>query len=128
MTTIALGAYVFDCPDPAALARFYSALLDWSEPELESDWVTVRDPSGGPSLAFQLDPEMKPPTWPSRERHQMAHLDLHVRDLSATHERAVELGARVLEREHESFWVYADPAGHPFCLCLDYGPRGWRTD
>ncbi|MEV5818833.1 VOC family protein [Micromonospora haikouensis] len=29
------------------------------------------------------------------------------------------LGARRLDGEGEGFRVYADPAGHPFCLCWD---------
>lgn len=112
-----IGAFVFDCPKPAELAAFYAALLGWSEPEVEPDWVTVRNPQGGATIDFQLDPEFQPPTWPSPERPQMAHLDLRVTDLDAEHRRAIDLGARLLDDAHETFRVYADPAGHPFCLC-----------
>ncbi|WP_020496019.1 VOC family protein [Sciscionella marina] len=119
MSAASLGAYVLDCPDPAALAGFYGALLDWPDLSVEpgAEWATLRDPGGGPALGFQLDPEVRASTWPSRERHQMAHLDFQVADLAAQHERALALGARLLDDSHESFWVYADPAGHPFCLC-----------
>jgi predicted enzyme related to lactoylglutathione lyase len=53
---------------------------------------------------------------------QQIHLDLWVDDLKAAHEKAVSLGARLLQpaddpEAAEVFQVYADPAGHPFCLC-----------
>ena len=43
-----------------------------------------------------------------------------VEALARTHERALSLGARVLldrtDDEDEPLWVYADLAGHPFCI------------
>ena len=50
------------------------------------------------------------------------HLDLWVGDLPAAHKEAIALGARLLKAADdpaaaEGFQVYADPAGHPFCLC-----------
>jgi hypothetical protein len=41
---------------------------------------------------------------------------------AASGEKAVSLGARLLQpaddpEAAEVFQVYADPAGHPFCLC-----------
>jgi hypothetical protein len=50
-------------------------------------------------------------------------MDLWVDDLAGAHDRALSLGARVLQTAEdpdtrdEVFQVYADPAGHPFCLC-----------
>ena len=32
---------VIDCPDPAALAAFYGAMLDWKA-EVSSNWAEVR--------------------------------------------------------------------------------------
>jgi hypothetical protein len=53
----------------------------------------------------------------------MLHLDLTVptvEDLDAQHERALALGARELhdrsDDPEEPLRVYADPAGHPFCI------------
>jgi hypothetical protein len=50
-------------------------------------------------------------------------LDFQVPNLETLelhHRRAVALGAKVLEdrtaSEEEPLWVYADPAGHPFCI------------
>ena len=64
-----------------------------------------------------------PPSWPDGAPQQL-HLDLTVEDMAAAHARAVELGARPLDPEADpaggrqrGFRVYADPAGHPFCLC-----------
>ncbi|WP_016696722.1 VOC family protein [Actinoalloteichus spitiensis] len=116
-TPLALEGYVLDCPDPRALASFYQDLLGWTEVVSDTpDWVSLRNPSGG-TLSFQRDPEVPPSTWPSRERHQMAHLDVTVPDLAAECERAVRIGATRLSGEHENWVVFADPAGHPFCLC-----------
>ncbi len=50
------------------------------------------------------------------------HLDVWVDDLTAAHEEAIARGARLLKPADDpeaaaGFQVYADPAGHPFCLC-----------
>ncbi|HEY0641139.1 MAG TPA: VOC family protein [Pseudonocardiaceae bacterium] len=114
-----LGAVVLDCPDPAALAEFYAAVLgrQVAPHDAGGGWVDVPDPEGGPSVSFQLDPAFRPPTWPEGERPQMLHLDIVVTDLDAEHERVVGLGARLVDDTHATFRVYLDPAGHPFCLC-----------
>jgi hypothetical protein len=53
----------------------------------------------------------------------MLHLDFRVADLDAEHDGAVQIGARFLADESPEFRVYADPAGHPFCLCaVHWGP------
>ncbi|MFG1705927.1 VOC family protein [Nonomuraea sp. M3C6] len=111
---------VLDCPDPTGLAEFYSNLLGWPVIKVEDDWVVVSD--GGPPkrLAFQLAPDYRPPTWPHPERPQQFHLDLHVDDLDEAEARAIEIGAVKHEHqpsEDDSFRVFLDPAGHPFCLC-----------
>jgi hypothetical protein len=110
------GSVVLDCPDPASLAGFYARLFEWPAAEVDEDntWATLTGP--GVSVAFQRADDYQPPTWPKSERPQMFHLDLHVGDLPAAHDRAVDLGARHLDTQR-SFRVYADPAGHPFCLC-----------
>jgi hypothetical protein len=107
---------VLDCPDPAALADFYARLLDWPSAEVNDDntWATLG--GHGVKIEFQRADDYAPPTWPKPERQQMFHLDLTVEDLPAAHERAVEIGARHLDSQR-TFRVYADPAGHPFCLC-----------
>lgn len=113
------GAVVLDCPDAVALAEFYRELLGWDTADVDDDgqWVTLRNPEGGARLSFQQVPDYRRPEWPSAESPQQAHLDLDVTDLEAGHERVLAIGAKLLDDSPESFRVYADPAGHPFCLC-----------
>jgi len=107
-----------DCPDPAALARFYGELLEWPVPEPAGDaeYVAIDPPGGGTAINFQRAPGFVAPNWPDPVVQQQMHFDLAVDDLEAAHERAIALGARLLDTQ-EKFRVYADPVGHPFCLC-----------
>ena len=105
-----------DCPDPAALARFYAELFEWPVPEGDGDFVALDPPGGGTALTFQRATGFVAPTWPDPTVQQQMHLDLAVGDADAAQERAVALGARHLDTQ-EKFRVYADPVGHTFCLC-----------
>lgn len=109
-----LSTIVLDCPDPQALARFYSELLGWPITSDEGDWVDVG--SGAPRLAFQLAPDHQPPQWPDPARPQQVHLDVRVEDIEVAEKAVLALGATKLPGEGQEFRVYADPAGHPFCL------------
>lgn len=113
------GGVAFDCPDPGALAGFYRSLLEWDEPKIAPDnhWATLVDPRGGVRLEFQRVADYRAPEWPSQDTPQQAHLDLDVTDLEAAHQRVLGLGAKLLDDAPETFRVYADPVGHPFCLC-----------
>lgn len=117
MSVAKVGAVVLDCPDPQALARFYAEIVGGTT-EVEGDWVDLKVP-GGPTLAFQAAPGYVAPQWPSPEHSQQFHLDLTVEDMDAAEKQVLELGAKALDTEDRSrSWrVYADPAGHPFCLC-----------
>lgn len=118
MALAALESVVLDCPDPDALAGFYTALLGGTVRPGGDDWVDLTLP-GGPTLAFQAAPDFTAPAWPDPERPQQFHLDLTVPDLDAAEAAVLALGAKPLETgdRDRSFRVYADPAGHPFCLC-----------
>lgn len=121
MPVAKLGAVVLDCPDPRGLAQFYAAIVGGTVTEVEEDgdiWVEI-DGHGGTQLAFQEAPGHVPPQWPAADGSQQFHLDLTVDDLDAAEKQVLALGARVLDNEDRSrTWrVYADPAGHPFCLC-----------
>ncbi|MFG2474350.1 VOC family protein [Streptomyces fagopyri] len=123
MALAELGAVVLDCPDPRALAGFYAEVLGGTVEsgeggEQDADWVDLTVP-GGRSLAFQAAPGHVPPRWPAPEGSQQFHLDLTVDDLDAAEKGVLALGARPLDTEDRSrnWRVYADPAGHPFCLC-----------
>ncbi|MER7868768.1 VOC family protein [Streptomyces cellulosae] len=117
MSVAKVGAVVLDCPDPQALAGFYAGVVGGT-PEGEGDWVDLAVP-GGPTLAFQQAEGHVPPQWPAADRSQQFHLDLAVEDLDAAEKEVLALGAKPLDTEDRarSFRVYADPAGHPFCLC-----------
>jgi predicted enzyme related to lactoylglutathione lyase len=119
---VRFGKVVLDAPDPAGLAAFYADLLGWEVDPAASDeeWVTLRGPGGGTTLAFQLAPDLPAPTWPEGGVPQQLHVDLHVDAYDDAEARALALGARLLDaaEEHPRFRVYADPVGHPFCLCL----------
>jgi catechol 2,3-dioxygenase-like lactoylglutathione lyase family enzyme len=103
---------VLDCPDPAALAAFYSGLLGLPITYRSDDWVVVAADETSSGLAFQLAPGHRPPSWPDPAVPQQAHLDIMVEDVTASGPDVLALGAVKLDGED----VYADPAGHPFCL------------
>jgi len=119
-----LRSVVVDCPDPRELAVFYAAVGGGTPVEGDPDWVVLQIPAG-PRLAFQRAPGYAPPDWPRADHDsQQFHLDFDAggtwEEVDAAEEKVLALGARVLDREdHEAkgFRVYADPAGHPFCLC-----------
>lgn len=130
-----LDQVVLDTTDARALAEFYRKLLGFmyragDEPpagagpdERGHDWLVLHHPSGSPRIAFQQVTALPRSTWPGDAVPQQLHLDMTVPtagDLDTQHRRALELGATLLyDRSHdeqEPLRVYADPAGHPFCI------------
>lgn len=113
-----------DCPDPAALAAFYSAITGWPVGEDGGDWIElVSDASS--TIAFQRVEDYRPPQWPGTDHPQQAHLDFDVPDLDAGEAQVLALGARKTEAQPGETWrVFLDPADHPFCLVLDPAMRG----
>lgn len=112
---------VFDAADLGAESTFWARLLGGTV-DAEDDWHTIVV-DGAPRVAVQLAPDHVPPDWPHGAPQQI-HLDLIVDDIKTAHNEAVSLGARVLELADDAgassgFQVYADPAGHPFCLCWE---------
>ena len=125
---------VLDAVDVRELAEFYRLLLglryrpgdeapaDGSADD--ADWLVLTDEHGAGRLAFQKVAELPRATWPEPTGvPQQLHLDLTVdtRDeLERQRERAVALGATQLldrtEDPEEPLYVFADPAGHPFCI------------
>lgn len=110
---------VFDAADIAAESAFWAGMLggvvipedDWHSVLVDGEW----------RFGVQLAPNHVPPQWPEGTQQQQIHLDLHVDDIKAAHEQATSLGARLLRAAEdldadEGHQVYADPAGHPFCL------------
>jgi catechol 2,3-dioxygenase-like lactoylglutathione lyase family enzyme len=129
-----LRQVVLDSTDARGLAEFYRRLLGLryrpgdeppsaGEPDPQGqEWLVLRD-AGGAQVAFQQVAALPRATWPEGPVPQQLHLDLTVpttAELDAQHERALALGARLLEDRsqdpEEPLRVYADPAGHPFCI------------
>jgi hypothetical protein len=111
-------SFVIDCPDPGALATFSGALLDWKV-DASADWADIRA-DNGQSIGFQQVEDYRPPAWPSQEVPQQMHLDVIVDDLDDGEAAVLELGAT--KHDHQpgtTFRVFLDPAGHPFCLCVE---------
>jgi catechol 2,3-dioxygenase-like lactoylglutathione lyase family enzyme len=110
---------ILDCADPLALAQFWSAVLGEPISYADSDFVVVSADTTTSGLAFQRVPGHRPPTWPDPAVPQQMHLDVMVDDLASAAVAVRSLGAHPLPGGDH---VYADPAGHPFCLI----PRpGW---
>jgi hypothetical protein len=124
-----------DSTDTRVLAEFYRQLLglqyrpgDEPPPAGASDprgqdWLVLRDSAGTNRVAFQQVAKLSRVTWPEGPIPQQLHLDLTVptvQELDAQHERALALGATLLrdrsDDPDEPLRVYADPAGHPFCI------------
>jgi predicted enzyme related to lactoylglutathione lyase len=111
-----------EAPDPAALADFYSRLLDWPVAHEEPGTAILKPPQDGIYMVFQLVEDYVRPVWPpaNGEQHAMIHFDIEVGDLDEAVEEAVALGAQVAaEQPNDNVRVLLDPAGHPFCLCRD---------
>jgi catechol 2,3-dioxygenase-like lactoylglutathione lyase family enzyme len=104
---------VLDCPDPQALADFYAELVGLPVTYTSDDFVVVSHDDTTSGLAFQRAPDHRPPRWPDPAYPQQMHFDVMVDDLDVAHHRVLAIGARSLPGGDH---VYADPAGHPFCL------------
>jgi catechol 2,3-dioxygenase-like lactoylglutathione lyase family enzyme len=130
-----LRQVVLDTTNARGLAEFYRQLLGLryrpgdeppaaGEPDPNgADWLVLRDPAGNNRVAFQQVAELPEVTWPAGPQPQQLHLDLTVStaaQLDVQHQRAMALGARLLldrsDDAVEPLRVYADPAGHPFCI------------
>ena len=107
---------IIDCPDPSALASFYERLVGMQRIQDEGDWVVIGDAPDRPGIAFSRVSDLRPPQWPDPEHPQQMHLDVRVGDLDEGERAVLALGARRLPGEGGDFRVFADPAGHPFCL------------
>lgn len=126
---------VIDTTDPRGLAEFYRLLLGLryrpgDEPPGDRspdspDWLVLTDRSGSRKLAFQRVPRLERTTWPEHDVPMQLHLDFTISSTAELHrqrERAESLGAEVLldrtADEDEPLYVFADPAGHPFCILV----------
>src|SRR3954469_1931703 len=72
---------IVDCPDPYALAVFWSGLLGDPITYADDDFVVVSASDRASGLAFQRSPDQRPPTWPDPAVPQQLHLDVVVDDV-----------------------------------------------
>jgi hypothetical protein len=119
---------VFDCAHPAALARFWTAVLDdydiapYDDAELarlrrlgvsspeDDPSVLVEGPTGAPRLWFQRVDE------PKRTKNRV-HVDLSCTDADAEQRRLTALGAAAAPSQpNATLIVMRDPEGNEFCL------------
>lgn len=120
---------MLDTADVHGLGEFYRRLLGWEyvpgngPHDAEADTWQIISGAHGQMLAFQYAQEVPRSTWPEPRIPQQLHLDFTVAtsaELEECHDRALALGATLIRDESddpvEPICVYADPAGHPFCI------------
>lgn len=115
VTGPSLMGVMLDVPDAKALTAFYAELLGKAV-TFEADGMGMIGEDGAQPVLFQQVDDYTAPQWPNPEHPQQVHLDVEVDDLEAAEAGALKLGATRLPGGTDSFWVFADPAGKPFCL------------
>ena len=132
MTKLELTSITIGSPEPRALARFYSRLLNGQVTAddaptaglpAEAGWAQVKTASdfGQVTLNFEYESAWSEPVWPSEvgKQHITQHLDIRVDDLDSAVAHAIACGARLDPfQPQERVRVMRDPHGHPFCLFL----------
>jgi len=113
--TARIGNLVIECPDPGALAGFYSELLDLQTLRRPPDWMVIGREGMALRLAFDsVGDNWQPPRWPDPAYPQQLHLDIAVPDRAAIEAQLPARGATRPTHQDPHIWI--DPAGHPFCL------------
>jgi len=109
-----LSAVVFDCADAAAVARFWSGVLerpvDDGASEQFASIAAAGGQAGAPTWMFIQVPEGK-------QVKNRVHVDLGSADLAAEAERVIKLGASRLADHEEGgirWTTLADPEGKEF--------------
>lgn len=115
--TYRYAAVTFDCPEPAALARFYTEVLGLPE-IFSNERFVLLGREDAPGLGFNRLDDYQPPTWPDPTQEKQAHMELGVDDLDAAQTHLVSLGAVAPSTQPapDRWRVLLDPAGHPFCI------------
>ena len=110
---------VFDAADLAAESSFWAGMLD-GQVLADDAFHCVFDADEQWVIGVQLAPGHVAPDWPDGNPQQV-HIDLHIDDPASAHAKATAVGARrtattAAVPAGKTWRVYADPAGHPFCL------------
>jgi catechol 2,3-dioxygenase-like lactoylglutathione lyase family enzyme len=114
---------VIDCSHPRELADFYAALLGMTRLRDTPDHVEIGHEPAHPRIVFQKVADYRPPRWPRPDQPAHMHLDIVVDNLDIAQARILDLGGTLLDGSDKpiGYRVYADPAGHPFCLVTPEG-------
>jgi uncharacterized protein YndB with AHSA1/START domain len=114
--SIRFSGTTVDCADAGALADFYAALTGGTVIARQDHWALIRTDDG--EIAFQATPGYQPPVWPDPAASIQMHLDFYVTDRTAAERVALGLGAVKFDYQpnDDHCTVFADPAGHAFCL------------
>jgi Glyoxalase-like domain len=118
-----VNTLTIDSRDPLALARFWSAALDWPIVQQEDDEVMV-----GPSRERPPPPGVYPLLFgrvsDAKTVKNRWHFDLAPEDQSAEVRRLEELGARRVDigQGEQSWVVMADVEGNEFCVLRSLPP------
>jgi predicted enzyme related to lactoylglutathione lyase len=126
-----IGNITFAAEDPARLAEFWAAALQWEVQETPAPILeAIREEGLDPNMAAAVvDPEGRGPRLFFEKKTKSAtetlpiHLDLSVDDRDASVKRLQGLGATVVGDKsltiggHTSTWtVMHDPEGNGFCV------------
>jgi len=126
-----IGNITFACKDPATLAEFWAAALNYEIQDLPDDLIKLLKKEGVDlnSAAAIIDPSERGPRlfFEKKSKSQTTslplHLDLNARDPQEEVRRLQELGAVFIERKSrklgphlEEWTVMQDPEGNGFCI------------
>jgi catechol-2,3-dioxygenase len=114
--SIKFGGVTLDCPHAGELATFYAEITGGKVTLADDSWAMVTCPDGS-DICFQTAPGYTRPNWPDPTSSMQMHLDFDVDDLDSAETTVLAAGATKYEvQPNDHCRVYADPAGHPFCL------------
>ena len=89
----------------------------------DGDWVVIGDAADRPGVAFAQVPDYRPPTWPDRRAAAVPALRRPGGRPGRGRARRYSISGRPgCPVAGDTFRVFADPVGHPFCLILLTAP------
>ena len=112
-----LSGFALECPDPEALAAFYSEVTGQPVVYRSPEWCSIGTGQDF-HLSFQRSDDYRPPTWPDPHSSMQFHLHVRVPDLDEAQAAVTSLGATPFPDQPSpaTARVMADPVGHVFCL------------
>lgn len=114
-SVIRFSGVTVNAPNAIELARFYAVITD-GKATGDAHWAVLDGPNG--SMGFQQVQDFRAPDWPTGPIPMQMHVDFYVDDLESTEARVLAAGAvrYDFQPNDDHCLVFADPAGHPFCL------------